>query len=46
MEVTLPPQPAVQQTQIQIQQLPHAKYSEEQKIKKITTVIRTLGVSC
>ena len=46
MEATLPPQPGAQQTQIQIQQLPNEKRSEEEKIKKISSIIRTLGVSC
>ena len=43
-EATLPPQPGAQQTQIQIQQLPAEKRTEEERIKKISSIIRTLGV--
>ena len=46
MEATLPPQSSSQQTQIQIQQLPNEKRTEVKRIKKIRSVIRTLGVSC
>ena len=46
MEATLPPQSSSQQTQIQIQQLPAEKRTEEERMKKISSIIRTLGVSC
>jgi len=43
MEVTSPPQPAAQQAQIQIRQLPARKRTQAERIKKISSIVRTLG---